>query len=507
VTGPASRAPVRPGDLLAGKYVVERVLGVGGMGVVVAARHQLLGGRVALKFVLPELAQTTEVVQRFVREAQAATRITSEHVARVTDVGALENGAPFMVMEYLEGRDLGSLLDERGPLPVSQAVDYLLQGLQAVAEAHKHGIVHRDLKPSNLFLTQRPDGSALIKVLDFGIAKAVMPDALGSGGANALTGTQGMLGSPLYMSPEQIKSPKHVDARSDVWSAGVILFELLTRRHPFVAESAGAVLASILTEPPVRARDVRPDLPVAIEQAILACLEKGLERRTPTVGALARMLAPFGTEDARLSYSRISGISGDSATAFDTGAPSGTPSPIARSGAVAVSAPSPQTGGSWAGTHGSGAQRSEARGGRQHWLVLGLVATGVALGAGYAFLGPATSTALSTEPSAAEPAASPPLAPAAPPPIVAPVLATARELAAATASAAPTAGAVATASPPTVAPSPSATSATARSAGRKAAAAKPSPTAAAAPKPAPTVDKRAAPSPQHGGLDALIEDR
>src|SRR6266542_4042743 len=167
-------APVSEGDLLAGKYRVERVLGGGGMGVVVAAHHLQLARRVALKFLLPEACSQPGSVERFLREARSAAQIGSEHVARVSDVGTLETGAPYMVMEYLKGDDLSQVLKTRGRLPLQEALDYVLQACEAVAEAHAIGIVHRDLKPANLFLTQRADGSPLVKVLDFGISKATV---------------------------------------------------------------------------------------------------------------------------------------------------------------------------------------------------------------------------------------------------------------------------------------------------------------------------------------------
>src|SRR3954463_12881127 len=202
-------ASVRAGDILAGKYRIDRVLGVGGMGVVVAAHHMQLDERVAVKFLLPRALKNPEAVTRFIREARAAVKIKSEHVARVTDVGRLENGAPYIVMEYLEGLDLGAWLQQRGPLPVSQAVEFLLQACEAIAEAHALGIVHRDLKPANLFVIRRPDGGLSVKVLDFGIAKRIGA----ARGAN-ITSTAAVMGSPLYMSPEQLNSSKDADART-----------------------------------------------------------------------------------------------------------------------------------------------------------------------------------------------------------------------------------------------------------------------------------------------------
>src|SRR4051794_37656982 len=203
-------APVKEGELLAGKYRVDKVLGVGGMGVVVAAHHIQLDDRVAIKFLLPETLGNGDAVMRFAREARAAVKIKSEHVARVTDVGTLENGAPYMVMEYLEGGDLAAWLQDRGRLPVELAVDLLLQACEAIAEAHAIGIVHRDLKPANLFVARLPGGVQSVKVLDFGISK--MTGFSASGGESSATKTSALLGSPLYMSPEQMRSSKDVDA-------------------------------------------------------------------------------------------------------------------------------------------------------------------------------------------------------------------------------------------------------------------------------------------------------
>jgi serine/threonine-protein kinase len=190
---------MNPGEVLAGKYMVDQVLGQGGMGVVVAGRHVQLGNRVAIKFLLPGAAQHPEATARFLREARAAVQIQSEHVARVSDVGTLDNGAPYMVMEFLNGSDLGQVLAARGaPFAIEEGVSYLLQACEAIAEAHALGIVHRDLKPANLFLTQRADGSALVKVLDFGISKVMA----GHDADASITATATVMGSPAYMSPE-----------------------------------------------------------------------------------------------------------------------------------------------------------------------------------------------------------------------------------------------------------------------------------------------------------------
>jgi serine/threonine protein kinase len=295
---PSSR--VQPGDLIAEKYEVERVLATGGMGVVLAAQHKQLKRRVALKFLLPELCQASDVVARFLREAQAMTTIQNEHVTRVLDVGTTSDGSPFMVMEYLEGEDLGQTLERRQRLSVTEAVEYVLQAMEALAEAHINGFVHRDLKPSNLFVTNRPDGSPLVKVLDFGISKAVAND-----GVADLTHAQGILGSPLYMSPEQIRSSRSVDVRADIWALGIILHELIAGRPPFEAEAVSAVLASIVADDPVPLSSVAPDAPPALSNVILRCLRRKREERYSTVAELATDLQPFASHEARLSIARI----------------------------------------------------------------------------------------------------------------------------------------------------------------------------------------------------------
>ena len=232
----------KTGDVFADKYVIESVLGIGGMGVVLAAKHMQLGERVAIKLMLPG-AVTEENVGRFLREARAAIRIKSPHCVRVLDVAELANRTPYMVMEYLEGNDLSGILKERGPLPPHVAVDWTLQACEAIAEAHALQIVHRDLKPSNLFLQRVSTGHELVKVLDFGISKAG-PSAEGE---MVMTRTSVMMGSPLYMSPEQLISSKHVDARSDIWALGVILFELVTGAPPFNAETLPQLGALVLS--------------------------------------------------------------------------------------------------------------------------------------------------------------------------------------------------------------------------------------------------------------------
>lgn len=298
---------IQQGDLLAGKYRVEQVLGAGGMGYVVAATHEQLGQRVAVKLLAPELCENEDSVTRFLREARAAVKIRSEHVARVIDVGELTNGSPYMVMEFLSGQDLADVLDLPGQLEIPDAIDYVLQASEAVAEAHSIGLIHRDLKPANLFLTNRADGSPLVKVLDFGISKAINTQDSALEPAPSLTATHSLLGSPAYMSPEQIRRPKSVDTRTDIWSLGSILFELLTRDPPFTAESPLALLAAVVSDPLPSIRLKRPDVPLELEAVIAKCLDKNPDNRYQTVAELADALAPFAPRSMP-SVSRISGI-------------------------------------------------------------------------------------------------------------------------------------------------------------------------------------------------------
>ncbi|HWU90775.1 MAG TPA: serine/threonine-protein kinase, partial [Kofleriaceae bacterium] len=290
------------GAVLAGKYRVDRILGQGGMGVVVQAMHLQLYQPVAMKFLLPEVISHPQVVQRFLREAQAVVRLKSEHVARVIDVGSLEGGIPYIVLEYLDGTDLSHFSREQ--LTIGQIVDLMLQACEALAEAHSIGIVHRDIKPANFFITQHSDGSRLLKVLDFGIAKANQATLEGN-----LTATSTVMGTPAYMSPEQMKSSRDVDNRSDIWSLGVVLYELLQGAPPFAGETFGSMAIKVATEPlpPLSAQ-----LPPGLADIVYRCLEKDPARRFQNIAELSYVLAPYAqsTVQAAVSVERASRVLG-----------------------------------------------------------------------------------------------------------------------------------------------------------------------------------------------------
>ncbi|HWL88282.1 MAG TPA: serine/threonine-protein kinase, partial [Polyangiaceae bacterium] len=290
-TSQETREPVRTlpqrGDVLVGKYRVERVIGDGGMCVVYAAEHLQLEDWVAIKVLRTDWVDRPEVVERFLREGKTATRIRSEHVVRTFDVGTLDDGTPCLVMEYLVGSDLDQLLTANGPLPVPAAVDYLLQAGEAIAEAHLLGIVHRDLKPANLFLTRRADGSPWIKVLDFGISK-IAPHATRRD--LVLTGTHAIMGSPRYMSPEQMRSSMEVDHRADIWALGIILHEFISGQPPFDGDTMPEICAQILEKPAPLLTSLCPDVLPEMEAIVLRCLEKDPAKRFANLGEWAAAL-------------------------------------------------------------------------------------------------------------------------------------------------------------------------------------------------------------------------
>ena len=342
-------SPVRPGDVIAGKYRVERVLGQGGMGYVVAARHLQLDQLVAIKLLAcgRHALDEGEATGRFVREAKAAGKLRNEHVARVFDVGTLETGEPYMVMEHLEGVDLSKLAKQRGRIPAHEACEYVLQACEALAEAHSFGFVHRDIKLANLFVTTGPAGGPLVKVLDFGISKT---NPFGEQDHD-ITRSSSMLGSPRFMSPEQMRDPRAVDARSDVWSLGVVLYRLCGGKPPFEADTLGRLLSMVMHEVPEPLGAVAPDLPPGFDAVVMRCLEKDPARRVSSVAELAYALAPYAADPMRghaaadriaamLSVAPIA-LSGSFPAAIATGRPSAPPH-IADTGGTAAP---------WTGTH------------------------------------------------------------------------------------------------------------------------------------------------------------
>ncbi len=295
------------GEIFAGKYRIGSVLGIGGMAAVMEAKHLGFDQTVALKTLLPDCSADPEVVGRFLREGRAAIKIRSEHVVRMLDVG-VASGRAYLVMEYLDGEDLRALIHKTGPLPAATAIDLLLQACEAIGEAHALGIIHRDLKPANLFLTHRVDGSACVKVLDFGISK--VPREVSGMMSPDLRPTlpSVVMGSPQYMSPEQMASATAADQQSDIWSLGAILYELLTGRIAYDGATTAEICARVLRGTPVPLAELRPDIPPDVGKIVSRCLEKDRSRRYANVAELARALAPRGTLDARLSAEIISRV-------------------------------------------------------------------------------------------------------------------------------------------------------------------------------------------------------
>ncbi|HEX7668164.1 MAG TPA: serine/threonine-protein kinase [Polyangiaceae bacterium] len=382
---------VRENETVAGKYLIGRTLGEGGMGVVVAARHLELDQMVAIKFLRPEIAQEGASAERFRREARAAVKIRSEHVCRVLDVGTLENGVPYLVMEYLEGCDLSDELARRGKIPVEEAVDYILQACEALAEAHAAGIVHRDLKPGNLFLEVRRDGTRGIKVLDFGVSRSIIDGP----GQLRLTKTASLVGSPLYMSPEQLDAAKDVDARADIWALSTILFELIAGRTPFYAETIPQLVHAVMSGTPPPLSELGVEAPPDLEKAILTSLSKRRSERHQTIADFARALAPSGPPHAIVSVLRtervLASTSGGSTNvplgAASASGPWRTPKPVDNgSDTVAtrtmdVSSPPAATPTPWGATK-KGATKDGERGKLRRGVVMALTimsAGGVAL--------------------------------------------------------------------------------------------------------------------------------
>jgi serine/threonine-protein kinase len=405
------------GSIVGGKFRIERILGQGGMGVVAVATHLQLDQLVALKVVHDPMVGDAEVVERFMREARASARLRSEHVCRVSDVGQLDGGAPYIVMELLEGSDLQGVIAS-GTLPVETAVDYVLQACVAIAEAHALGIVHRDLKPANLFLTRRLDGTPLIKVLDFGIAKAT------SASDFKITRTSTIMGSPGYMSPEQLRSARDADNRSDIWALGVILYELVSGRLPFLGNSVTELAVKVVIDPPE---------PLAIDapqfaRIVYRCLEKTADDRYPTVAALAADLAPLGSEAAGRSAALVATVSRERpvvgaapsaapvprvATTQHTGAPRSSETPAPRSSETPAprssETPTPRSQGRATTLETAASQSASAAihppGKRRLGLVIGgiAVAAVAAVAAVVAVRGPSPEARSAPPPAAAHP--------------------------------------------------------------------------------------------------------
>ena len=402
------------GTVVADKYRVEHVVGTGGMGVVLAARHLQLGHQVAIKVLRPAAEQREEARERFLREGKAAARLTSDHVVKIYDVGELPDGTAYMVMELLRGRDLAKHVTEQGPLAMTEAVEFVLQSCDSIAEAHAAGIVHRDLKPANLFLTQRSDGSPLVKVLDFGISKTCAV-ADGADVPVTLTSTRTVIGSPAYMSPEQIRDAKHVDQRADIWALGLILYELLTGTQAFAADTLPAVCAAIAADDPIPVRQVRPEVPELLGDIVEKCLQKEPGRRFQTVGELKEALAMFEFRTAATARSGqlVSGARSKTPV-HDSTMPSVAPDPDAdtmlsgervRIVSGPVSEPEASSTLKSIGAPPRPAPRAPARLVGPFGAVLGLVLAGLV---GWLFLRPAPQPELgATSPSVAVPASAP----------------------------------------------------------------------------------------------------
>ena len=288
-----------PGTVIGSRFHVESELGRGGMGVVLRGRDET-NRPVAIKVLLPEAVEHPEAVPRFVNEARAARELTSEHAVRVIDAGTLDNGLPFMVMELLDGEDLATQLEQRGAFTIPDACDAVIDACDALAEAHERGIVHRDLKPANLFAARGTDGRVRVKVLDFGVSKVAAQIR-----QMALTSTGTALGTPYYMAPEQLKSAKGVDARADIWSLGVVLYELLTGTLPFDGKSFGMLFMQIVSEDPKPIHAIKPEIPVAVSEIVQTCMKKDREHRYADLSALVQALAHFASPSGQAQAQRI----------------------------------------------------------------------------------------------------------------------------------------------------------------------------------------------------------
>jgi serine/threonine-protein kinase len=300
MAGVMLRHLLRPGDLIGGRYRIDRHLAEGGMGVVLEATSVVREDRVAIKVLSSSAARVVGGAARLDREVRAASRLRSPYVARVFDSGQTSFGAPFLVMELLRGGDLAALLATEGRLPVADAVTFVLQACKGIEEAHAQGIVHRDLKPANLFLTMGADQIPCVKVLDFGVSKLRAET-----GATAMTSSDAVVGTPLYMAPEQFSEPQSVDERADIWALGVCLYELLTGEVPFREQNVHRQYALLVSKAAERPSRLRPDIPRELDAVILRCLRRDASERFASVSDLAHALEAALPRDTRLDFTGV----------------------------------------------------------------------------------------------------------------------------------------------------------------------------------------------------------
>jgi len=290
----ADASALEDSGLLGGKYRIERSLAAGGMGQVVIAEHLDLGRRVAIKLLRRELVRDSKTAERFRQEAKIVAKLKSPHVVRVFDVGSLDDGTPYIVMEFLEGEPLNRFISRNAPVPIEQAVEIILQALDGIAEAHSAGVVHRDLKPHNLFVTSRVDGARVIKVLDFGISKVATEISLiTDASTGGITLPNEILGTPIYMAPEQVTNSKDVDGRADLWSMGVILREMITGKRLFQGASPSAVFANILRDPVPDLLTECSSVPAGLDDVLARILARDRDQRFSTAKDMATALLPF----------------------------------------------------------------------------------------------------------------------------------------------------------------------------------------------------------------------
>lgn len=374
-------AVINAGDVIAGKYRVERVLGEGGMGFVVAATHLTLETKVAIKFIRDGVLGTREASVRFLREAKAAVQLKNPHVAAVYDVGTLESGEPFMVMEYLEGCDLSDLFKQRGALPPSEACEYVVQACDALGEAHALGIVHRDVKLGNLFLTRGAAGVPLIKVLDFGLSKA----SPFGGGETGVTMSAAVLGSPRFMSPEQLQDPRTVDGRSDIWSLGIILYTLIAGRPAFDADTVGKLFAKVMGEEPPPLASLVPGIDPGLVAIIQRCLVKKPEQRISNVAELANALAPYCVNPghAHATAAKLAAVLASSKVADVAALAPGSTRAYTSNPPQSNRSTSMDLGGPWAGSTPAAAPAKEGLSRVGLGVVAAIAVVGVAVGAFY----------------------------------------------------------------------------------------------------------------------------